>query len=565
VPSATPPFSGRNLLMEFLGLTLWQWVLPILIGIAAGFITNAVAIWMLFHPYQRIRLFGVQLLPMGAIPKEIDRIAKRIGETVGKELLTPDDIARTLSSESFRARFDEALRGALVTLVDKRIGAPRDLITPEQAQGLEQVLDRLLDKVLEGVEVYLHSPEWEERVRTFAAGLSGEFRERPFAVLLTPELQLDLNRGLQQLWSGVRESPEFARVIAEALDRGISRMLVSEKPLRHYVPAGAVNLGESFVANYLPILLDRLGGILDDPAVRLRLQDTLRRFTNRFLEAQQTWKRLVGRLIITERTLAQTVEAIEQGGVDEIAALLKEPVVQGQVAESVNKAVEEVLDKPVRDLLGEVSLERAERLRNALVERVLYMFRHPTTEEVVLTRLNQLVSAVAEKRVGDLLDVLGEERSRDLSNRGADWIVETLRGQRVLSFLRAAIERRTTWILSVPVGRIGDLLPADTVQQAEEMMFDPLWSFLQRRVPAAVTGLPISQMVENKLRSYPMRKVEELIWRISRRELVLIINLGGFLGALVGGLMLVLQSVPAGLAASAFFILLSLVFINVKS
>jgi uncharacterized membrane protein YheB (UPF0754 family) len=427
------------------------------------------------------------------------------------------------------------------------------------------VLDRLLDKVLEGVEVYLHSPEWEERVRTFAAGLSGEFRERPFAVLLTPELQLDLNRGLQQLWSGVRESPEFARVIAEALDRGISRMLVSEKPLRHYVPAGAVNLGESFVANYLPILLDRLGGILDDPAVRLRLQDTLRRFTNRFLEAQQTWKRLVGRLIITERTLAQTVEAIEQGGVDEIAALLKEPVVQGQVAESVNKAVEEVLDKPVRDLLGEVSLERAERLRNALVERVLYMFRHPTTEEVVLTRLNQLVSAVAEKRVGDLLDVLGEERSRDLSNRGADWIVETLRGQRVLSFLRAAIERRTTWILSVPVGRIGDLLPADTVQQAEEMMFDPLWSFLQRRVPAAVTGLPISQMVENKLRSYPMRKVEELIWRISRRELVLIINLGGFLGALVGGLMLVLQSVPAGLAASAFFILLSLVFINVKS
>jgi hypothetical protein len=82
-------------------------------------------------------------MPMGAIPKEIDRIAKRIGETVGKELLTHEDIARTLSSESFRGRFDEALRDALDSLLDRELGSLRDLVTPEQAAGLEQALDRL--------------------------------------------------------------------------------------------------------------------------------------------------------------------------------------------------------------------------------------------------------------------------------------------------------------------------------------------------------------------------------------------------------------------------------------
>jgi uncharacterized membrane protein YheB (UPF0754 family) len=550
--------------MEFLGLTPWQWVLPILIGVTAGLATNAIAIWMLFHPYESIRLFGIQVMPKGAIPQEIDRIARRIGETVGRELLTPEDIARTLSSESFRSRFDEALRDALESLVRQEIGVPRELITPEQAVGLEQVLDRFVDKILEGVEVYFNSPDWEGRVRGFAAGLGGEFRERSFGVVLTPELQQDLNRGLQQLWAGVRESPEFARVISEALDRAIGQILVSEKPLRHYIPAGAVNLGESFVANYLPILLEKLGTILDDPETRVKLQDALRRFTDRFLEAQKTWKRVVGRMMITERTLAQTVEAIEQGGVDEIAALLREPEVQARVAESVNHGVEELLDKPVRELVGDVSPQRVERLRNTLVERILYLFRHRTTEEVVLQRLNQLVGAVAERRVGDLLDLLGDERSVQLTDQAADWVVETLRGPRVLGFIRAAIEHRTTWILSVPVGRIGDYLPADTVRRAEGLMFDPLWTFLQRRVPTAVAGLPISQMVENKLRSYPIAKVEELIWRVSRRELVLIIYLGGFLGALIGSVMLLLQSVPAGLLASGVFILLSFVFINLK-
>lgn len=550
--------------MEILGLTVWEWILPILIGVTAGLATNAIAIWMLFHPYEPIRLGRIRVMPMGAIPKEIDRIAKRIGETVGKELLTPEDIARTLSSESFRDRFDEALRGALDSLLERELGPLRELVTPEQAAGLERVLQRLLDKVLEGVAAYLNSAEWEERVRGFARGLSGEFRERPFSVLLTPELQGDLNRGLQGLWSGVRESPEFARVIAEALDRAIERMLVSEKPLRNYVPAGAVNLGESFVANYLPILLERLGSVLDDPTTRERLQHTLRRFTDRFLEAQKTWKRVVGRLMITERTLAQTVEAIEQGGAEEISALLREPEVQAKVADAVNNAVEELLDKPLNELLGDVTPERAERLRNALVDRVLYLFRHPTTEDVVLSRLSQLVSATADKKVGDLLNLLGEERSRELTDRAADWVIESLRGPRALSFLRSAMRNRTEWMLSVPIGRPADYLPPDTIRRAELLLFDPLWSFLQRRVPTAVAGLPVAEMVENKLRSYPISKVEDLIWRVSRRELVLIIYLGGFLGALIGSVMLLLQSIPAGLAASAFFILISFIFINLK-
>ncbi len=449
--------------------------------------------------------------------------------------------------------------------MEREIGAPRDMITAEQAAGLERVLDRLVDKVLEGVEVYLNSAEWEDRVRGFAARLGGEFRERPLSVLLTPELREDLDRGLRQLWADVRESPEFSRVIGEALDRGIDRVLVSEKPLRHYVPAGAVNLGEAFVANYLPILLDKLGGVLDDPGTRLKLQDTLRRFTDRFLEAQKTWKRLVGRLMITERTLAQTVEAIEQGGVDEIAALLREPEVQARIAESVNSGVEELLNQPVIELLGDVSPERAERLRNVLVERVLYLFRHPTTEEVVLGRLSQLVNAIAEKEVGEVVDLLGEDRARELSVRAADWIIETTRGPRVLAFLRAAILHRTEWVLSVPIGRLADYLPEDAVRHAETVMFDPLWSFLQRRVPTAVASLPIASMVETKLINYPISKVEELIWRVSKKELVLIIYLGGFLGALIGGVMLLLESVPAGLFASAVFLASALFFINVKS
>ncbi len=550
--------------MEFLGLTVWEWLLPILIGVVAGFSTNAVAIWMLFHPYRPVYLGRVRILPMGAIPKEIDRIAKRIGETVGKELLTPEDIARTLSSPSFRARFDEVLRGALQNVLDREIGPLREMITPEQAAGLQEVLHRLLAKLLQGIQIYLHSVEWELRVRRFARTVTTDFRGHSLSVVLTPELHADIMRAAGELWDSVRESPELRRVIEEAIERATANALVSEKPLRSYVPSGAVNLGEAFVAQYLPILLERLGHVLEDPGTRRRLQETLRRFVNRFLDEQKSWMRFVGRLVVTERTLAQTVDAIEQGGVEEISALLRTPEVQERVAQAVNDGVEEVLNRPLRDLLGDVSAERAERLQSAGVERIMHVVQHPTTEQLILGRLEAVLNAAEGKTVGDLLDLLGTQRARRFPDRLAEWIVETLKGPRAMALLERTLAHQTSWMMSVPIGRIGQYLPPDAAERAEALLFDPLWGFIQRRVPEAVAGLPIAQMVENKLKGYPIEQVEALIWRVSRNELVLIIYLGGFLGALIGSLMLLTASVPAGLLATGFFLLISFLFISLK-
>jgi uncharacterized membrane protein YheB (UPF0754 family) len=550
--------------MEFLGLTLGQWILPIVIGIVAGFVTNAVAIWMLFHPYEPVYVAGIRVFPRGAVPKEIDRIAKRIGETVGRELLTTEDIGRTLSSEAFRARFDEAIRDTVHGLLDRELPALREIVSPQQVAGLEAVLERVVEKVLQGAEIYLASPEWESRVRGFAGSLLGDLRERPLSAVVTSEMHDDLVRGAVRTWAGIRESPEFQRAVAEGLDRAIGNVLVSEKPLRSYVPTGAVNLGETVVAHYLPLLLERLGEALDDPATRVKLQQLLRRFVDRFLEEQRTWKRIVGRLVITERTLAQTVEAIEQGGVAELSVLLRQTEIQERVARAVNEGVEDFLDRPIREILGNVAPERMERFRQALVERVLYVFRHPSTEELLLRRLDGALTSASGKTIGDVVEVLGEERARDLSVRVADWVVDAARGPRTFRMLERAIRHQTSWVLSAPIGRVSQYLPEDAEKRMELLLFDPLWGFIQRRVPDAVAGLPIARIVEDKLRGYPIRKVEDLIWRVSRRELVLIIYLGGFLGALVGSVMLFTVSVPAGLVATGFFLLVSFLFVNLK-
>jgi uncharacterized membrane protein YheB (UPF0754 family) len=551
--------------VEIFGLTPLQWLLPITIGIISGLSTNAVAIWMLFHPYEPFYIGPFRVLPKGAIPKEIDRIARRVGETVGNELLTPEDITRTLSSPVFRDRFDEVLRNALQGLLARELGPLKTLITPAQRAEFDVVLDRVMRKLVEGVEIFLRSPEWEARLRRFARRLTTELRDRPLSEVLTPGLQEDMVRGAGELWRGLAESPDFERAVSDALERAMSSVLESDRPLRHYIPSGAVNLGEAVVAQYLPLLLERLGTVLEDPATRAKLQDVLRRFVDRFLEEQQTWKRIVGRLVMTERTLAQTVEAIEHGGADEISALLREPEVQARVAAAVNDGVEDVLDRPLRDLVGDLSPERAERIRETLASRLVYALRHPNTEAVVRGRLEAVLAGTAGRTLGDLLDLLGPERAGEMEERVVAWTRDALRSPRASASLERGLERQSAWLLSVPIGRIGGYLPQDAVRRAEQILFDPLWSFLQRRVPTAVADLPVARMVENKLKAYPVQKVEELVWRVSGKELGLIVYLGGFLGAMVGGTLLFTLSWPAGAVTTLFFMLLALVFINWKA
>lgn len=85
-------------------------IIPGLVGALIGYITNYLAIKMLFRPYNEVRVFGLQIpFTPGLIPKEKKRIAKSIGKTVGSHLLTSDLIIETLYSK----RVNDEIQGYL--------------------------------------------------------------------------------------------------------------------------------------------------------------------------------------------------------------------------------------------------------------------------------------------------------------------------------------------------------------------------------------------------------------------------------------------------------------------
>lgn len=108
-----------------------------LIGAVIGFITNDIAIKMLFRPWKPIYI-GKLKLPFtpGLIPKEQPRIAKAIGNVVGNELLDNDTIKNTLLSDETKNK--------MMLYIDARIKS-----LSENTQPLSEYLNTkgLLDDI----------------------------------------------------------------------------------------------------------------------------------------------------------------------------------------------------------------------------------------------------------------------------------------------------------------------------------------------------------------------------------------------------------------------------------
>ena len=89
-----------------------QWTIFIapVVGGAIGYLTNFIAIKMLFHPHKPVYIgkWRVPLTP-GLIPKEQASIAKSIGDVISTELLNADTLRSVLTSEETKQKVRKAL------------------------------------------------------------------------------------------------------------------------------------------------------------------------------------------------------------------------------------------------------------------------------------------------------------------------------------------------------------------------------------------------------------------------------------------------------------------------
>jgi hypothetical protein len=179
---------------------LKEFALNVAIGTVAGGVTNAIAVWMLFHPYER--RFGLQ----GAIPKNKPRLAKSIGRTVGEKLLTPDDLVHELERSGLREAVEQRLAVIVRELLEVERGALSVELPPSLFAELERALGSVSATLAESYSHEVHGASFEDTVRGFVARARAQVDPIPLARLLTPERKARLAQQAAQLSTEIIET-----------------------------------------------------------------------------------------------------------------------------------------------------------------------------------------------------------------------------------------------------------------------------------------------------------------------------------------------------------------------
>ena len=151
------------------------WVLPPVVGAIIGYVTNAVAIKMLFRPLNEIRLLGRRLpFTPGILPRERHKLADSIGRMVEQELLTSEVLRERLAKTEVR----EKIKDTLSSYTDQMLARPLSFYVEEKPEDLP--LTKLVGVAINDfVNSDVFNSFLDEIILNWAMGAETKFSQKP--------------------------------------------------------------------------------------------------------------------------------------------------------------------------------------------------------------------------------------------------------------------------------------------------------------------------------------------------------------------------------------------------
>lgn len=494
--------------------------LPPLLGALIGYVTNALAIRMLFRPLKEIRVFGIRLpFTPGVIPRRRGSLAESIGRMVSQRLLTKEAVLAKVDSPEFHA----GLSGSVSRFTSELLERP---LTAEQSP-----LSRDVTRVLTGfLSSFLRSPAAVEVVRTVIS---------------------EAVRGVADLrWKDILDKPD--RVVGMVTELKIWRQDHLERTIRDLLvrhrEAGTTLEGivtDPVMQGLRELLLRLYGPIVARIMLWLRSEDVR---TELIVRGRVILERILGRLnvfqrlIVTaaqyERSLRERMPGIIDDLLDTLERTLTDARNRQRIVDAVTDGLASLRGRPVAELLaqeGEQAEDTAGRLSLFVHE---FLVRHSIPEG--LGELGaRFVAGNSESRIEETARSLSGLSPQEIADRlvslVGDWL-ESGRGAELIA--GKVVDLAGRFLSNLSVRPLGEVVRVDEAmkERLDAFVTRQLSAILVRKTPELVAALDVQRLVEDKINALDVENVEKLLLMVIASHLKWINVFGAFIGALVGGI-----------------------------
>lgn len=502
------------------------YALPPLLGAAIGYVTNYLAIRMLFRPLSEKRILGVRVpFTPGIIPRQRYQLSQSIARMVSTRLLTSDAVHAKITEPGFEKSLKLSVSRFTADVLD---GAPaRDDSSRESSTATELVATL--------VRGFVQSDAFRDAAtRIVRAAVRGVLGLEVRAVTPSPE---SIDRLIARVLDSISGGPAGEAVRAAAR-RWVERHIELNTPLHEVLgPKTLSSVSELLPRSYAPIL--------DSVLVFLRRPDTRRELA---LHGRDLLKRILKRLSVVQRllvsatqydrNLSENMPAIVGDVIDTLETAGRNPDNRDRIVEVFRSKLSEWGETGVATLAASLAIDPVKRA-DEIAARGLELLGRDDTREKAVEAVGRFLEVRADSSVAELLEQATGLDPEDAEERILrvvdDWLSQPESAGRIADQIAG--------FLSSQLGAAGGLnlrrmvvLGDEQKDRIDGILAGYLSSQLEKRVPELVESLDVYGMVVQKIDSLDVESVEQLLLMVISKHLKWINLFGAILGALIGGI-----------------------------
>ncbi|MCX0387096.1 DUF445 domain-containing protein [Clostridium perfringens] len=485
------------------------YIIGALIGAVIGYITNWLAIKMLFRPREAKYIFGMKLpFTPGLIPKEKSRIANKVGETVGTHLLNSDSLSKALKDDKIKAKFNEVAKEKINQVINSN-STLDDSLKNTLGENYYALKGNMINNITKTILESIKEEEFKNKVKFY---IVDSIKER---LNKNPEKIIDFinSNKFREVIINTLEEEKTRDIIGKALLKEVKTLGKEDLTIEEVIPENIKPYIEEYVKSQKDTLVDIIKNLLRDDEVSHKIKsainDNIPSIVSMFLSGDVIYGKLVS---LVDKSLSEEEN--------------KEYICDAALA-----FVHESMKKKVSDVINNVGEEKLEVISDALGDKISKKLNTEENIDSIISKLNCKISSFNSYE--EIIKVLFNDYENILIDNIDSMISQVVNNNQLSGEISKIIEKVFDKFLQNSLNDI--CYNKQNLENSIMSILDNLYNdFVENKSAKVLEIVDISSIVEEQINAFEVDYAEEIIIGIANKELKAITWLGALLGGILG-------------------------------
>ena len=487
---------------------------------------------MLFHPYNPVKIFGITIWPQGMIPRHRDKLAQSIGNAVGNELVSQQTVFDALFETSFFQNKVEDFVGDYTNELLSRVYPSFIDALPSQARApILDTISALQYKLAEYIADMLKSEETAEAIENFVDKQVDELLERRVGDMVNDDSVDRVLNFVEQHLQRLTATDGFETKVHEFVSGRLDELARSNATLAETFTPETIVFIKDRIDQQVPPIVHHLAEIATSQTTRKQIGGLIKHEVDDYYEQLSLLKKI---FISRERIHREVDELVNKTLPKRVEEYLRGPAFEQEAEAFLNATVDNVMARPLDELIGQFDALRFEDLKSQISNRLVEILRSEALSTSLSIQVTDAIDRLRPQTLGAVMQQLDSNSAAQVKGLLTRSLLSLLSREDTARTINAIMSAQIERLLIAPIGRLGDHVSRNAMERASAALVERITLAARERLPVAIAEFDVGGLVRKKVSDYPLAKLEELVLSVAQHHLKTIELFGAIIGFFIG-------------------------------